>query len=127
MATSEGALIASYNRGAKACSLSVEIISICEQDYSRIRTTDGSYFLSENIPNPISKSLNVDFGIGLPGNTTVQVFNSSGDIILILLDDYLEPGSHSFTIPADLLPNGIYFLRVFSGSWSKSHQFVVSK
>ncbi len=46
-------------------------------------------------PNPFNPFTNIAFSLDHSGDTKLIVYNISGQIIDVIIDDYMEPGTHS--------------------------------
>ncbi len=83
--------------------------------------------LAQNYPNPFNPSTVIRFRAAEPGIVTLKVYNTLGQVISILADEYLQPGSYSVEFRADGLPGGIYFYRLSTGSFSQTKRLVLVK
>ncbi|MCE2502774.1 MAG: hypothetical protein J4G05_01760 [Chlorobi bacterium] len=59
----------------------------------------------------------VDFSLGLDGQTRLELYNSMGEYVRTLVDDYLLPGEYSLTWKRGTLLTGVYFYRLTSGDY----------
>jgi len=80
---------------------------------------DGSINLAEQVlnsdqlsvfPNPTTNAATIDFEILESSHVQLFVFNSSGQVIDVLLNHQLQPGKRSIKWNAHAHPKGIYFV-----------------
>jgi hypothetical protein len=85
------------------------------------------YSLGQNYPNPFNPSTTIAFTLGKNGNTTLKVFDILGRCVTTLVDGYLSSGKHQLTFNADTFSSGIYFVKLQSGSFSKTIKIMLLK
>jgi hypothetical protein len=66
--------------------------------------------LSNAYPNPFNPSTTLDYDVSVDGNVLITVYDISGQVIEVLVDDYKYAGEYSFTWNAQSHPSGIYFI-----------------
>ncbi len=66
--------------------------------------------LSNAYPNPFNPSTTLDYDVSVDGNVLITVYDISGQVIEVLVDDYKYAGEYSFTWNAQNHPSGIYFI-----------------
>ncbi len=86
-----------------------------------------TFALFQNSPNPFNPSTTISFTLTKAGETTVDVFNVSGQKVDTVLDAYLGAGAHSVTWNAVDRSAGLYFYTVRSGGVSKTMKMVLVK
>lgn len=74
--------------------------------------------LSQNFPNPFNPSTVIRFSLPVAGDASLRVYNSAGEEVAALLNEYLESGTHSVKFDASKLSSGVYFCKLVSGSFS---------
>lgn len=62
-----------------------------------------------NFPNPFNPTTEIYFAVEEDGNVKMTLYNSLGQRIQVILDDYYTKGFHKTTFTADKLSSGIYF------------------
>ncbi|MBC8146032.1 MAG: T9SS type A sorting domain-containing protein, partial [bacterium] len=92
-----------------------------------VDATGVAYALKQNAPNPFNPSTDIQFAVGLDGETTLEVYNAIGNKVATLVDAYLVPGTYSVTWDATSYPSGLYYYRVTSGVWSRTQTMMLSK
>lgn len=71
----------------------------------------GSEALGQNFPNPFIKSTTLPFATE-GGEVTIQLFDTNGRLVRILLQQNMSRGQHSITIDRAGLTAGVYFARL---------------
>ena len=81
-------------------------ITSVEADHNNI--PDG-FVLEQNYPNPFNPSTTIKFGMPEGSVVTLKVFNSIGEKVGDLINQYLSAGTYTYHFNASKLPSGIYF------------------
>lgn len=69
--------------------------------------------LSQNYPNPFNPKTQISFSLSEPGSVRLEVFNSLGQqVALLLSDESYSPGTHIYRFDASGFPSGIYHYRL---------------
>jgi hypothetical protein len=70
-----------------------------------------NFALEQNYPNPFNPSTTLNWQTPISGWQTLKIFNSLGQEIETLVNEYREAGNHSklYTVNSTL-PSGIYFI-----------------
>lgn len=86
-----------------------------------------SFKLSQNTPNPVFNSTNIEFALENPGDVSLKVYDGMGQEVASLVNSYMIPGS--YTVPFDVsnLPSGAYFYTLKSGIYSETKVMHVVK
>jgi hypothetical protein len=85
------------------------------------------YFLSQNYPNPFNPTTTIQYSIPKSGNVKLTVYNSLGQMIKILVDDYKEVGTYTINFNASDLTSGIYYYRLNSDGKSIVRKMIILK
>lgn len=87
----------------------------------------SEYYLSEPNPNPITESSIISFSIPKSGNVKISLYNSLGDRIADLTDEYLFYGSYTLTFDTKKfnLIKGLYFYTMTSGQISVTKKLII--
>ena len=86
-----------------------------------------AFVLSQNYPNPFNPSTTIDFALPQPETVRLQVFNSIGKSVSLLLDKPLPAGQHSVVFDASNLPSGIYIYRIEAGGFVENKKLTLIK
>lgn len=86
----------------------------------------------QNYPNPFNPSTKIRFEIPEYSYVSIKVFNVLGKEITTLLENELSPGSHTISWEAkdsnnELLPSGMYLIRLTAGKYTHSVKAVLLK
>ncbi len=77
---------------------------------AEIESAPGHFFLSSNYPNGFERMTSFSVAVGRTGLLNVEIYNILGQRILAH-SQILTQGWHAFSLQADALVNGVYFLR----------------
>lgn len=105
----------------------VVLDTICGSRYRLIELTNSNYALKQNKPNPFNPSTDIEFSLGLDGMTSLGIYNSIGEKVLVIMNEYLQAGDYRFTFNASNLPSGLYYYKLSSGTYSKTMPMVLQK
>ncbi|MDP1677381.1 MAG: T9SS type A sorting domain-containing protein [Bacteroidota bacterium] len=84
-------------------------------------------YLSQNFPNPFNPSTTIYYGLKGPGNVTVKIFNTLGQEIITLVNEWKETGYHYVEWNAASLPSGVYFYKIQSEHFTESKKMILTK
>ncbi|MDD5361686.1 MAG: T9SS type A sorting domain-containing protein [Ignavibacteria bacterium] len=87
----------------------------------------SSFTLHQNYPNPFNPSTKISFDIPKNGIIKLSVFNSLGQEVHVLLNEYMNPGSYSTNWNASGFPSGVYFYKLESGSLIQTKKMLLIK
>jgi hypothetical protein len=90
-------------------------------------TIPDGYQLEQNYPNPFNPSTAIKFGIPEGSNITLRIFNTIGEEVALLVDDYLDAGTYTYNFNALELPSGIYIYTLQSGNQTISKKMTLIK
>ncbi len=85
------------------------------------------YALEQNYPNPFNPVTVIRFALPTPGQTTLEVFSSSGEKVAELVNGELVEGVHEITFNAEKLGSGVYFYRLNSGKFTQTRKLLLIK
>ncbi len=74
------------------------------------------FTLEQNYPNPFNPSTSIEYSIPQDGFVTLKVYNSLGQEVSRLVNNFTKAGSHSVTFNAGSFASGIYYYKIESGS-----------
>ena len=74
--------------------------------------TPEKYFISQNYPNPFNPSTVIKYGIPEGSKVSLMVYNTIGQRVATLVDEFKSAGVHNVTWNAGNLANGVYFYRI---------------
>jgi len=70
------------------------------------------FTLFQNYPNPFNPATTIRYNLNEPGYATIKIFNTLGDQIQTLINDYKESGSYEIEWNAINVASGIYFIQL---------------
>jgi hypothetical protein len=81
-----------------------------------------SYSLSQNYPNPFNADTHIEFTLANSGQTTLKIYNTTGQLVRTLVDGHLDAKMHKVrwdgrNESGQLIASGIYFYRLNSGNF----------
>jgi hypothetical protein len=89
-------------------------------------------FLSQNFPNPFNPSTNINYSVQFPANASINIYNSLGQVIRNLINEYALPGD--YTVPWDGKDNsgapvsaGTYFYQLKVGDYESTKRMILLK
>ena len=96
---------------------------------SEILTYDvpRTYMISQNQPNPFNPSTRISFTLPMPEHVTVEVYNTLGQTIEILINKEMNAGSHDIEFEGSNLPSGIYYYSIQAGEFNGVKKMVLLK
>ncbi len=75
-------------------------------------TQPGDYGLAQNYPNPFNPSTSISYSIPFDGNVKIRIYNSVGEEVEILVNEFKTSGSHQVNFNARGLASGVYYYRL---------------
>ena len=87
----------------------------------------GSFILHQNHPNPFNPVTSIEYSLPESGNARIEIYNSQGQLLAVLIDSYHKAGSHMAVWNCSNYPSGIYFYRFRSGSFSDVKKMMLLK
>ncbi|MFN8239444.1 MAG: T9SS type A sorting domain-containing protein [Bacteroidales bacterium] len=93
----------------------------------KTRQIDGDITLRQNFPNPFSNTTKAVIKLDSKAKTSLVVYNISGKVVCTLADAVMEPGEYTFEFNSGSLPEGVYYIRLRSGSKTSTRTMVKMK
>ena len=81
--------------------------------------------LEQNYPNPFNPSTTIRYALGGRVGMRLEVFNTLGQRVALLLDEIEDPGSHEVRFDGSSLSSGVYFYRLTAGEFSTTRQLIL--
>ena len=99
--------------------------------YSDVVEADGvlvsSIYLEQNYPNPFNPESIIKYQLGNDGFVKLKVFNSIGEEVVELVNQFQKAGNHQIMFDGKELPSGMYVYRLTSGNYSESKKMILMK
>jgi len=89
--------------------------------------TPNSFRLEQNYPNPFNPTTTIKYQLGNDGFVNLKVFNSLGEEIAELVNEFRKGGSYQVTFDAAELPSGIYVYQISSGNYIETKKMLFIK
>ena len=71
-----------------------------------------SFGLEQNFPNPFNSQTRITFRVNVSDRYLIEIYDSKGNRIQQLLDQFLNAGNYSLNYDAETLSSGVYFYRL---------------
>ena len=92
--------------------LEYEINDFVVIDVAASATIPDDYYISQNYPNPFNSTTRLAYGLPEVGNLIINVYDVSGRLVSELVNGTLDAGHHVAVWNADVVPAGIYLIRM---------------
>ena len=86
-----------------------------------------TFELGAVFPNPTNGVAVISFHLPKPEQVNIVVVDQTGRKVMELVNGSYPAGSHRYTLTADELPSGIYFIRLTTSSRIHTRKFVLLK
>lgn len=106
---------------------SSKVESFGVQNFSVEAETPSGFALEQNYPNPFNPTTTISYSIPNDEVVSVEVYNSLGQKVRTLVEQFQTAGVHSVQFDASYLPSGTYFYRLTAGKFSQVKAMVVLK
>jgi hypothetical protein len=83
--------------------------------------------LGQNYPNAFNASTEIDYSLANAGEVSLKVYNTLGQEIATIANDFETAGDHQITFHGENLPSGTYFYTLKSGDFSATKRMVLAK
>jgi len=83
------------------------------------------FTMSQNFPNPFKAKTTVRFHIPEPALVNLVVYNTSGQLVEILVNKFKNAGSHTVTWNATGISSGLYYIWIQTGDYINVEKCVI--
>lgn len=91
----------------------IDGVAYGDTSFPVIVTDDITYFkafsLDQNYPNPFNPTSTISYKIPLSEKVKLSVYNSIGEVISVLVDEWQESGEYKVEFNGENFPSGVYF------------------
>ena len=87
----------------------------------------GQFNLSHNYPNPFNPVTKIKYSLPQTGYVTLKVYNSLGQEVAILVNNFNEAGTHEVEFDASAFNSGVYYYRLEAGNFSDVNKMILIK
>jgi len=99
---------------------SVESNSLYQQNTAEFR-------LHQNYPNPFNSSTTIIYSIPEPGVAILKIYDLIGREIQMLVNKFVDAGTHSVTFDASNLPSGMYIYKLQAGDFREAGKMLLMR
>ena len=92
-----------------------------------IASTTESRVFANNYPNPFSDATTIRYIVDVPTDVHISVFDRSGKLISMLVDQYYEAGNYEVRFESANLPAGLYFVKIATNKGKDVQVLKISK
>jgi hypothetical protein len=83
--------------------------------------------LEQNFPNPFNPATTIKYQLGNDGFVNLKVFNSLGEEVVDLVNEFQKAGNHQIIFDGRDLPSGMYVYQLTSGNYKESKKMLMLK
>jgi len=83
--------------------------------------------LYQNYPNPFNPTTTIGYQLTENSHVTLKVYNTLGEHVGTLVDDYKQAGAHQITMTAEQLPSGTYVYQINANGHVAQKKMTVMK
>ncbi len=94
-------------------------------DAEALNDIPARYTLEQNYPNPFNPTTTIRYGIPEPVRVRLEVYNTIGQRIKVLVDEEKPAGYHQVIFDASDLSSGVYFYRLQAGNFTTMKRAVL--
>ena len=84
-----------------------------------------SFILGQNHPNPFNSSTLIEYRLPQVGPARIEIFNSRGQLVEVLVDRWHAVGSHTVAWDAGQRATGTYFYRFLTEGFQQSRKMLL--
>lgn len=94
---------------------------------NNINEVTKDFFLSQNYPNPFNPVTKISFEIPGSGLVTLKVYDITGKLVDVLLNENKNKGSYTFNFNGSNLSSGIYFYTLTAQDFIQTKRMILLK
>ncbi|MFC1552489.1 T9SS type A sorting domain-containing protein [Candidatus Latescibacterota bacterium] len=85
------------------------------------------YYISQNLPDPSTPSIIIEYRIPQAGKVTLSIYNTSGQRVTVLKNEFQQAGNYTASWNANGLPIGMYFCIIRANGFTETRRLVLVK
>ena len=89
--------------------------------------TPAKFALNDAYPNPFNPVTSMQLSLDADGFTSVKVYNLMGQVVEVLHEGMLQAGYHQVSWTADVVPSGVYLVKVEQGDKIATQKVMLMK
>jgi hypothetical protein len=87
-------------------------------------------YLAQNYPNPFNPVTKISYGLSVPGNVSLKVYDAAGRLVRVLVEGDRSAGQYAELwngrdISGNEVASGIYFCRIDAGSFTQTRKMIL--
>jgi hypothetical protein len=86
-----------------------------------------SFTLYQNYPNPFNPSTTIKFALPVAGNVKMNVYNTLGQLVEILVDGEMQSGYHQINFDGSELASGVYIYQLQASNFNSVKKMLLLK
>jgi hypothetical protein len=96
-------------------------------DYELSGNIPAEFHLEQNYPNPFNPTTTIKFLLPSSGYTILKIYNTSGEVLAMLLDNELNRGVYEVEWNATGLPSGVYYYQLRTEGYVENKKMILIK
>lgn len=113
------------NGGMVHCVTQQQPMPLVSTGLNQLNVNTSEINLEQNFPNPFSDVSTINLTIEKATFCKLELYNVAGELALTLNNSKLEKGTHTFTIDAKFLANGIYTCILLTDNSNRIHKKII--
>ena len=85
------------------------------------------FIISQNYPNPFNPKTKITYSVPFDSRVTISVYSITGELVVELLNDFIQAGSYFIDFDGSNLASGMYIYKMTAGNFSKTNKFMLLK
>lgn len=86
-----------------------------------------NFLLKQNYPNPFNPSTVISWQLPVSSQVTIKIYDVIGNEVAVLVNEEKPAGSYEVNFDAGGLTSGIYFCRIYAGSFVETKKMILMK
>jgi hypothetical protein len=96
-------------------------------EVSAVESNIKSFNLEQNYPNPFNPSTVIKYELPENSFVTLKIYDALGRELQTLVNEWEQSGSHSVIFRTHNLSSGVYFYRIYAGSFNQTKKMIFLK
>ena len=87
----------------------------------------NGFSLNQNYPNPFNPVTTIEYSVSEKSDVTITVYDLSGQIVTVLVNQTMEPGHYSVQFDASDVASAVYIYQIQAGGFSDTRKCLIVK